>query len=168
MLRRGAKPHLPFSQVWQADMWGQRRLSVYSNRETLRKPLEGCQAITPGPHDPELGFRGREAKVGIPSQRKEEERATNSGQGRGAVWETEPEGRKQASRERRAVWSVQRTVCLEGQVGGSMQGGRGQYGQVGRGLPRGRAGGRLGVGTGDMSAACDPRRGAWPAEWGWG
>lgn len=137
MLRRGAKPHLPFSQVWQAGMWGQRRLSVYSNHETLRIPPEGCQATTPGPNDPELGFRGLEAKVGIPSQRKEEERATNSGQGRRVVWEMEPEVRKQASRERMSVWSVQRTVCLEGQVGAACMGEEGSMARWGGGCPEG-------------------------------
>lgn len=56
---------------------------------------------------------------------------------------------------------------LRGKTGDSMQEER-AVGPGREGLPRGeRRRERLGVGTGDLSTACDPRRGAWPGEWGW-
>lgn len=57
---------------------------------------------------------------------------------------------------------------LRGKTEDSMQEGRAE-GPGRKGLPRvERRQERLGVGTGDLSTACDPRRGAGPGEWGWG
>lgn len=62
--------------------------------------------------------------MGISFQSKEEEQATDSGQGKGVVWAMGREGTKQATRGRRTVWSVQKTVCLRGQMGAACRGKR--------------------------------------------
>lgn len=72
------------------------------------------------------------------------------------MWATEPGRTKQAAREKKAVWSEQRTSSLGDRAGGSTQGEEGNAAWVGRGCPKGEGESRLWVE--EVMRACGPRR----------
>lgn len=76
----------------------------------MRRPPKGSRAYTSKLQKSRALRPGN--KVGRPPQSKEEEQATNYRRRRRVVWATGPRRTKQAAREKRAVWSEQRTACL--------------------------------------------------------